>query len=304
MKNRWKKIFGVILVLVCGIGIGLFAYQNSLLGRTHQVESTDESLESSEVLSSSVSSEVSQEPIIQAATLTDFLRHAIEPKDQVLYVWGGGWNEDDTGGNEDSMTIGLVPSWKEFYEANKNGYVAEEHIYEIHNGLDCSGYVGWVLYNTLPNKQDYVSLSETYGDFLSKLGYGTYKTASEVTEVLPGDLMMTNQGHIYIALGQFEDGSVLLMHSSPPGVRMSGTPGIAYQTALLYQDNGWNPLVDASYLNYDQFRFNESTLSDPDHLREMPVARIIDFLYEDPNALDANNYSHLPPTVQPVEENE
>ncbi len=292
MKNRWTKILIVGLFLIAGIGLSLYTFHHVAFNPIHKVDATDKNREQSSFSASLnlASSESSEEPTVQKATLTDFLRHALEPKDQVLYVWGGGWNEEDTGGNEDSMTLGLVSSWKEFYEANRYGYVAEDHIYEIHNGLDCSGYVGWVLYNTLPEKRDYVSLSETYGEFLSNLGYGTYKSADEVTEILPGDLMMTDQGHIYIALGQFEDGSVLLLHSSPPGVRMSGTPGIAYQTALLYQDNGWNPLVDNGYLYYDQFRFNEETLADPDHLREMPVARIVDFIYGDPSALDESNY--------------
>ena len=290
MKNRWTKILVLGLFLVSCVGFGLYTIQKLAFNSTSKVDATNTRSKQSSTISSVSSIRSSEEIVAQKATLTDFLRHALEPKDQVLYVWGGGWNEEDTGGNEDSMTMGLVSSWKDFYEANKYGYVAEDHIYEIHNGLDCSGYVGWVLYNTLPEKRDYVSLSETYGEFLSGLGYGTYKTADEVTEILPGDLMMTDKGHIYIALGQFEDGSVLLLHSSPPGVRMSGTPGIAYQTALLYQDNGWDPLVDNGYLYYDQFRFNEETLADPDHLREMPVARIVDFIYGDPSALDESNY--------------
>ncbi len=30
-------------------------------------------------------------------TLADFIRTGLIPCGQVLYVWGGGWNEEDTG---------------------------------------------------------------------------------------------------------------------------------------------------------------------------------------------------------------
>lgn len=214
------------------------------------------------------------------ATLSDFLRTSLQPKDQVLYVWGGGWNEEDTGGNEEANSMGLAPSWKTFFDANKENYDAATHAYDIHNGLDCSGYVGWTLHNTLKDGQDYVSLSENYGDFLAAKGYGEARSPEEITEILPGDLMYTGNGHIYIVLGQFDDGSVLLMHSSPPGVRMSGTAGTAYETALLYQDNGWDPLVSDEYRYYSQFRFNQETLPDADHLREMTPDQVVDFLYQ------------------------
>lgn len=225
----------------------------------------------------------SQAPEGPKATLTDFLRKSLEPKDQVLYVWGGGWNEEDTAGGIEANTIGMAPAWKTFYEANQEGYNASDHDYQVYDGLDCSGYLGWVLYNTLNEKRDYVVTSDESDEFLAGLGLGVRKDAADVTEILPGDIM-TTEGHVYIALGQFEDGSVLLMHSSPPGVRMSGTDGIAYETALLYQNNGWNPLADQEYLHYDQFRFSEEAMPDPDHLREMTTDQVVDFLYGDPGA--------------------
>lgn len=247
----------------------------------HHAKSSLDQAHSRAQASSAASSAVSA---AQSGTLTTMLRTALKPVDEVLYVWGGGWNEEDTGGNEEANSIGMADSWIEFYKNNVNGYVATDHIYDIHNGLDCSGYIGWVLYNTLPEKRDYVTNSDTFGQTLASLGYGTFKPADQVTEILPGDIMST-QGHIYIAIGTFEDGSLLLLHSSPPGVRISGTYGIAYETALLYQQNRWDPLVDSSYLAYDQFRFNDQILPDPDGLRSMNGAQILDVMFEDPNAL-------------------
>lgn len=269
-----------------GFGLSLSLGMSGLAGCQADAGNSASSRSSSSLSSETKTSEVtaSQIPEGPKATLTDFLRKSLEPKDQVLYIWGGGWNEEDTAGGIEANTIGMAPAWKTFYEANLDGYNALDHAYEVHDGLDCSGYLGWVLYNTLNEKRDYVVTSDEADEFLTNLGLGTRKDAAEVTEILPGDIM-TTEGHVYIALGQFEDGSVLLMHSSPPGVRMSGTSGIAYETALLYQNNGWDPLADQAYLHYDQFRFSDEAMPDPDHLREMTTDQVVDFLYGDPGAV-------------------
>ena len=82
-------------------------------------------------------------------TLADFIRTGLIPCGQVLYVWGGGWNEEDTGGGDESRMIGLSPAWKKFYDENAAGYDYNDHRFENHNGLDCSGFVSWAVYNTL-----------------------------------------------------------------------------------------------------------------------------------------------------------
>lgn len=293
-KLKWKNIFllfsALCLVLAAGFGI-YFSIQAEQpeKGEIKKTVRNDASFGLAD--SQEQAGHTDAQPVTGQPTLTDFLRTALIPKDEVLYVWGGGWNAEDTAGNEEANAMGMANSWKAFYEANKAGYNADDHKYEIHNGLDCSGYVGWVLYNTLPVKQNYVVLSHTYDEFLSGLGYGETKPAAQVTEVLPGDIMTSDEGHVYIALGEFEDGSRLLLHASPPGVRMAGTRGIAYETALLYQENGWDPLEQADYLNYDQFRFNENTLPDPDGLRLMSTAQVVDFLYGDPGSQNHEAYN-------------
>lgn len=273
------------LALLMPLSVSLAGCEvNSVTISTLSDSSNKESSLSTSSQASSQSEYTSQKPEEQKPTLTDFLRTALRPKDQVLYVWGGGWNEEDTAGGMEANTLGMAPGWKTFYEENLDGYIAEDHAYEIHNGLDCSGYLGWVLYNTLDDKRDYVVKSDQSDEFLSGLNLGQRREAKEVSEILPGDIM-SEEGHVYIALGQFEDGSVLMVHSSPPGVRMAGTEGIAYETALLYQNNGWDPLADSSFLDYDQFRFSEEALPDPDHLREMTTAEVVDFLYDDPSMI-------------------
>ncbi len=282
------------LTLLMPLGFSLAGCQvNSMTTSNAYGSSMQDTSDSASSQVSSQSESISEKPEEPKPTLTDFLRTALRPKDQVLYVWGGGWNEEDTAGGVEANTIGMAPGWKTFYEENLEGYNVEDHAYEIHNGLDCSGYLGWVLYNTLNDKRDYVVKSDQSDEFLSGLGLGERRDAKDVTEILPGDIM-SEEGHVYIALGQFEDGSVLMVHSSPPGVRMSGTDGIAYETALLYQNNGWDPLADPSFLDYDQFRFSEEALPDPDRLRDMTTAEVVDFLYDDPSMIpsEASSQSH------------
>ncbi len=87
-------------------------------------------------------------------TTTDFLRNALKPVGQTLYIYGGGWNEAQTGSGTEAFTLGLSKEWKSFYNSQDRSYNYENHMYEIHKGLDCSGYVGWTIYNTLETKSN------------------------------------------------------------------------------------------------------------------------------------------------------
>ncbi len=45
-------------------------------------------------------------------SLTDFLRTAMEPVGSTMYIWGGGWNSEDSGAGKDAKIIGVNPNWK------------------------------------------------------------------------------------------------------------------------------------------------------------------------------------------------
>ncbi|MEY8543324.1 hypothetical protein [Dubosiella newyorkensis] len=229
--------------------------------------------------------------------LSSFLKTSLSPVGKVMYIWGGGWNEEDTGAGVEATRLGLAPAWVEFTSQQDSSYDYEDHLYEIHNGLDCSGFVGWVLYNTFEHedgKDGYVALSGELPSDLAQKGWGKLIPAAKIDSYEPGDIL-GNEGHIYIVLGEMEDGSVLLVHSSPPGVQISGTPtpngDLSSQAILLANSimseryTAWsekypNHTVDLSYLQgYDQFRWDPSILTDVHGLKKMPTDSRMDYLF-------------------------
>ncbi len=96
-----------------------------------------------------------EETKVQSNTTTDFLKNALKPVGQTLYIYGGGWNEAQTGSGNEALTLGLSKEWKSFYNSQDSSYNYENYMYEIHEGLDCAGYVGWAIYNTLETKSNH-----------------------------------------------------------------------------------------------------------------------------------------------------
>ena len=163
----------------------------------------------------------------QRVTVRRFLENALKPVGTTLYVYGGGWNKEDTGAGKEAVTIGLSPAWAEFYRSQDASYDSSLYRYQIEKGLDCSGYVGWAIYNTLETengKSGYVFLSREFGDRLAQMDYGNNVPREEADGYIPGDIMSSSiDHHVWISIGQCSDKSVVLLHSSPPGVRICGT---------------------------------------------------------------------------------
>lgn len=156
-------------------------------------------------------------------TIKNFLRTAIQPVGECLYVWGGG-HDNFKGG--DALRIGVNPQWKTFYTKQGADYDYTQHRYEYGNGLDCSGYVGWAVYNIMNTKSDNVAGCTTTTStitpaYLSEKGWGTYKKTKE-GKFETGDVVSMN-GHVWIVIGQCDDGSVVIVHATPPVVQISGT---------------------------------------------------------------------------------
>lgn len=189
-------------------------------------------------------------------TLKNFLATAMEPVGTALYVYGGTWDWQDVNSSNQAMTIGLSQSWIDFFQSQdktyhyKNPNPAES--YYPHNawnqyyyaGIDCSGYVGWAVYNLMNTEDSTVADSKGYvmsatkqaGVFASNEGWGTMDMGDVLMDEAtgkpwadedgdgrrvyeghafkPGDIFSMN-GHVWISLGTCKDGSIVFMHSTP-----------------------------------------------------------------------------------------
>ena len=252
-------------------------------------------------------------------TVADFLKTALVPVGRTLYIYGGGWNREDTGAGRETRTLGASPEWTTFFDrqdafysykgedAARGGRSYYPHdgvnVY-CHEGLDCSGYLGWAVYNTLETengKPGYVTKASGFAAMLAERGYGTLrKDAGPGTgyRVKPGDIVSIS-GHVWISLGTCADGSAVILHSTPSESR-AGQPGggvqigavgtsascQAYQLAKTYMERyypGWcerykitlqsttyfdRPTADCGRFRWDTQNF----LTDPEGLQSMNAA--------------------------------
>lgn len=238
-------------------------------------------------------------------TIKNFLLTALEPVGQVMYIYGGGWNEEDTGAGIEARSIGLAPQWRDFFEKQNSSYNYSNYNYKvdnsvIHLGLDCSGFVGWALYNTI-NEVDgldgLVDSSRKMANNFANLGWGTLTAKGNFSDYKAGDILGgADVGHIWICIGQCDDGSVVFVHSSPPGVQISGTYtrdgrknsqaiALASQYMQKYYPQWYSRYPDssrdASYLRqYNRFRWEVGKkLDDPEGIQNMSVENVLKELF-------------------------
>lgn len=244
-------------------------------------------------------------PVTGQSTIRNFLQTAIAPIGSTMYVWGGGWNKEDTGAGKEARRIGLSASWRRFAKNKTAKYNYRDYRYRIHDGLDCSGYVGWCVYNirnTTNNKSGYVYSASKQAKKFAEKGFGTYTERNKVNNYKAGDIMSSTCkccGHVWIVIGACDDGSVVLVHSSPAGVQLSGTTtpqgkkkSEAYKLAQKYMKKfykSWynrypNVSKGTSYLShYAQMRWKTTgkgiVLSDPDGYRNMSAEEVLKDLF-------------------------
>ena len=168
-------------------------------------------------------------------TLANFIQTALEPLGSTLYVYGGGWDYQDVGSSHLTRTTGLSPSWKEFFEANDSSYEYKNENDKEHStypfgawneyyykGLDCSGYLGWTLYNTLYAESlaypGFVMSSTKMAGTLAEKDLGTLVTLAgspkENAALLRAGDICSIKGHVFICLGKCDDGSLVIAHST------------------------------------------------------------------------------------------
>ncbi len=239
---------------------------------------------------------VEAEEVIEKYSIANLLLLAKAPLGQTMYVWGGGWNEEDTGAGADACTLGVSPVWAEFAAKQDASYDYDDTRYQIHDGLDCSGYMGWLVYNLLETEDGqpgYVTkATDMAADFAAR-GFGEFTSAEEVEDWQAGDIM-SMKGHVWMALGMCEDGSVVLLHASPPGVMLSGTrlaDNKVSQAEILANEYmstcypEWYERYPITVRDYEylekssRMRWGEEFLSDAQGLREMSAEEVLQWLF-------------------------
>ena len=163
--------------------------------------------------------------MIPTPSLAKLLLLAKEPLCNTMYVWGGGWNEEDTAAGVESRTLGVSPAWASFAAMQDASYDYRNTRFQIHNGLDCSGFIGWLIYNLLETEADregYVFPACWVAHELGIRGFGTFTPTGQVADWQAGDIL-SSPDHVWLSLGMCEDGSVVMLHATPPGVILYGT---------------------------------------------------------------------------------
>ena len=219
-------------------------------------------------------------------TLKTYLQNALVPCGRTLYSWGGGWDDSD------ASIIGYQEQWQNFFKRhNTPGYDYDDYRYSYGNGLDCSGFAAWTLYNTLYTTSGgawLVYQSTTVASSYYKKGWVKLAKNGKSQTYKPGDVVSMD-GHVWISLGECSDGSVLLVHSSPKGCQISGTEGRAAKLAAYYMKKYFPEwpyearTVGSSYLNYvgkARWKVTGSghILSDPDGIQKMSADKVMKVL--------------------------
>ena len=231
-------------------------------------------------------------------TLKNFLAAALQPVGTTLYVFGAGWDWEDSETANTAMTIGISQSWVDFFQSqdlsyhykqkDANGSHANSYYTSTggwnqyyYAGLDCSGYVGWAVYNTLHDEsttgdqfEGYVCDSTNQAKMLADLGLGTYDRGTQkmnadgtiytdgdgdthrifdTTDFSVGDIFSDN-GHAWICLGTCEDGSMVFLHSTPSSANYGSGEGGGVQISAL------NP-YDSSDTNCEAYELAEHYMS-------------------------------------------
>ncbi|MCC8097246.1 MAG: hypothetical protein LIO44_01530 [Eubacterium sp.] len=233
-------------------------------------------------------------------TIKNFLKTALLPIGSALYIYGGGWNEEDKWAGEEARSIGLSPKWKKFYSENaRKGYNFRDFDYKnnpelIHMGLDCSGYVGWALYNLFNEergKEGFVYKSTKAAESLACKGLGSLTKSENIMDYRAGDILGgEKREHIFICIGSCSDGSLVILHSSPPAPMISGTftpkgeKSEAIALAEEYMKKAYTEHFEMfpdvsrpeSYLTgFNLFRFFENVVSDPEGYGKLPPKDIL-----------------------------
>ncbi|MBR5948775.1 MAG: hypothetical protein IKZ82_09065 [Clostridia bacterium] len=262
-------------------------------------------------------------------TLKNLLAAAMQPVGCTLYVYGGGWNWQDDGASTLARRRATPRSWREFFLSQNSDYIYKDEsspktsyypfggwVEYFYAGLDCSGYLGRTLYTALETedgREGYVFKSTEFAKTLADMALGSYsagKLEAGGTALQSGDIV-SFKGHTYLVLGRCEDGTLVILHSSPTpsrigskggGVQLSaldpsGKGGMALELIRRYTEKyfpEWYSRYDniavpySTYIDFERsgnagfFRWSigeNGALSDPDAILGMSADGILALLF-------------------------
>lgn len=272
-------------------------------------------------------------------TLKNFLATALTPVGTSLYVYGGSWDWQDVNSSNQSMTIGLSQSWIDFFQSqdanytykynddhSESYYPHEQWNQYYYGGIDCSAFVGWSVYNTMHttngsvangDKGYVMSATQQAKNFAETQKWGTWSQEKpfKPEHFKTGDVFSMN-GHVWICLGKCEDGSLVILHSTPSdsingqgggGVQINGVGDsencqavkLAEEYMSKYYPQWWERYHKVyksfdSYTKYsgkDAGKFSwdlNNTLSDPEGYADMKADAILADLFKDVRYIDAS----------------
>lgn len=229
-------------------------------------------------------------------SMSKLLKTSIQPVGSTMYIYGGAWNEADDGAGVEAVTMGLSPRWAEYAAMQNASYNYRNTRYQIHDGLDCSGYVGWLVYNVMNDRdggKGYVMGAASQARVFAGYGWGKYLPYNS-GGWKPGDICSMDE-HVWVCLGSCKDGSVLLVHASPPGVRICGTRlangkdsqavALAQKVMQTYYPEWYAKYpgcaVNYSYLRANKLRWKVSKTMDPEGLQKKSAEEIVDYLFNE-----------------------
>lgn len=240
----------------------------------------------------------------ESHTIKNYLLGALQPVGSALYVWGGGWAQPT------ATYIGVYPKWKTWFNSQGSYYNYANYmdlsVGTRSKGLDCSGFVGWSTYQIMQSKSGvgmgYAVEASTVAGVYAAKGYGTLKSQAQLSknnykgQFMPGDVGSMS-GHTFIVLGQCSDGSLVIVHSTPPCVQINGTttPTGAWDSeaaalAKRYMNQYYPQLskkfnlscgVGSSYIRAsNMLRWNTKTLADPDGYKKKSAGQVLEDLFK------------------------
>ena len=230
-------------------------------------------------------------------TIKNYLLNGLQACGRVLYIWGGGWTQ--------STVKGVPQSWIDFYNSQNYYYNYDNYsnLSESNRikGLDCSGFVGWNCYQTMQTSSyansGYTVVSGSVGSSYVSRGWGSILSQSQLAangyKLYPGDIGY-DANHVWIILGQCKDKSCVVLHSTTQaGVQLSGTPtpsgnydsqavALCKQYMAVYPGFKKFPYKTSCgdfVRRGSYFRWNRSTLADPEGYMNKNAAQILSDLY-------------------------